>query len=145
MSKFYIEVDSENKPVGNPVDEVSARAIGYFKDGLKQNIVPERFKPFQLTRKLPIAWNEEWAVDGELRFLNGFWYRHYEARLKTPDEIASYRSSVESEFKARFPDWNSWTFNTISGQMSPPVHPEPGLVNPQWDEESKTWSAGPTE
>lgn len=143
MSRFYIEVDSENNPIGNPVDENSARSIGYFQDGFRDGSIPDRYVPFLLTREIPKLWNEAWAAYGELRYEDGYWFKAYEARDMTAEELSAYQAEVEADWAAAHPTWTSWTFNNESGVMSPPVHPAPGMQNPQWDEATQTWSEGP--
>lgn len=143
MSRFYIETDSENNPVGQPYDESSVRSIGYFQDGLRDGSIPERFKPFQMTRKIPLEWNQAWEVDGEIRYEDGYFYKRYEARAMTADELAAYQAATEAQWAVDHPTWTSWTFNSQGGVMSPPVYPAPEMQNPQWDEATQTWSEGP--
>lgn len=141
MSSFFIKIEN-GEPVGNPLPLSSVRSLGFFEKGYRNGEIPEDYEPMRPSSEPLVPWNQVVETDDGLHKIDGVWQKTYEVRQMTEEELAAFRANCEEEW-ANHLAYPSWTFNEETGQMSPPVHPEPGLVNPQWDEATQTWSAGP--
>lgn len=141
MSSFFIKIEN-GAPVGDPMPLSSVRSLGYFQKGYRNGEIPEDYEPMRPVAKPEVAWFQIVETDDELHKVDGVWQKVFTARKMTDEELAAYKATVEEEW-ANHLAYPSWSYNEKTGQMSPPVHPEPGLMNPQWDESTQTWSAGP--
>tara|TARA_B100000035_G_scaffold181604_1_gene155017 strand:- start:17981 stop:18421 length:441 start_codon:yes stop_codon:yes gene_type:complete len=140
MSSFFIKIEN-GSPVGDPMPLSSVRSLGYFEKQYRNGEIPEDYEPMRPVPEPMVPWFQVVECDGELHKIDGVWQKVYDVRKMTEDELAEYRAKVEAEWADHLA-YPSWSYNEETGQMSPPVHPEPEMQRPQWDEATQTWSEG---
>ena len=139
MSTFYIKVE-DGAPVGDPLPKSSAQTLGYFENDLRDGSIPEGLERFQPVPQPTCYFPKTVESDGELHKIDNVWQRVYQVRDMNAEELAAHKADTVANWLAGNCAYPSWSYNEETGQMSPPVHPDPEKGRCEWDEDTQSWT-----
>lgn len=139
---FYIQV-LNGEPVGNPMDELSAKYYSYNTLGAPIGTMSPALEPFLPTREPDYELLEVLETSDGFKKIDGKWQTEYTVRPMTAEEKEAHAEKAKEEWVTIGPGYASWVYNEETGMMNPPVQPPSDFIALEWDEENQEWIGEP--